>query len=95
MTYIVVVSFEVQPESARRFRERVLQQAEDSLALEPDCTQFDVCADPERDNHFLLYERYQDEAAFQAHLQSDHFKAFDREVTPWVTDKQVRILTRL
>ena len=37
----------------------------------------------------FLYEIYDDRAAFDAHLASPHFRAFDAEVGPWVQDKQV------
>lgn len=95
MNYVVVVSFKIRSDAVGSFRERLSRQAEDSLALEPDCHQFDICVDPAREGLFLLYERYSDEAAFQSHLQSDHFKAFDAEIAPWVEEKEVRLLVRL
>jgi quinol monooxygenase YgiN len=32
---------------------------------------------------------YEDEAAFEAHVQSSHFDEFDRESAPLVTNKSV------
>ena len=47
--YVVVVEFTIKPGFAGRFRERLRQQARDSLELEPECHVFDVCIDPARD----------------------------------------------
>ncbi len=32
--------------------------------------------DPENPNAFFLYEQYEDEAAYQAHAESEHFKTY-------------------
>ena len=93
--HVVTVEFIVKPEHADRFRERVEQQAADSLAREDQCHVFDVCRDPKQAERFFLYEVYEDEAAFQSHLCSAHFKAFDRESRAWVTEKHVTALLRL
>ena len=80
--YVITVEFIVAPEHAEAFQKRVQQQASDSLTKEPDCSVFEVCVDPKRPERIFLYEVYSDEAAFKLHLDSDHFKAFDAEVTP-------------
>lgn len=36
-----------------------------------------------------LCELYDDKAAFDAHLATEHFRIFDRTVSPWVVDKRV------
>ncbi|MFK7944291.1 MAG: putative quinol monooxygenase [Paracoccaceae bacterium] len=56
---------------------------------EPGCQRFDVWQDPADPARVCLYEVYNDRAAFDAHLVSAHFKAFDAEVASWVMDKQV------
>ena len=38
-----------------------------------------------------LYEVYDDAAAFELHLASDHFRAFDETVRPWVQRKDVQV----
>ena len=54
--YVVIVEFTIRPEHAAAFKQRVIQQAEDSLAREAGCHVFDVCLDPARENFVLLYE---------------------------------------
>ena len=37
----------------------------------------------------LLYEIYDDDAAFEAHMRSAHFVQFDAESAPLIVDKSV------
>jgi quinol monooxygenase YgiN len=41
------------------------------------------------DNRITLYEVYDDEGAFQAHLESRHFKDFSDRVSGLVTDRKL------
>ena len=43
---------------------------------EPGCLFYEAHRDIEDENRFLLYEKYEDEAAFQAHGDSEHFKKY-------------------
>jgi (4S)-4-hydroxy-5-phosphonooxypentane-2,3-dione isomerase len=87
--YVVIVEFIIEAAQVNVFRERVRQQARDSLAMEADCHVFDVCIDPERPERVLLYEVYSDAAAFDTHLASAHFIDFDSCVRDWLYDKKV------
>lgn len=89
---IVWVEFVLHPEKAEEFIERVKQQARDSLALEEACRHFDVAVDSKQANRVLLYEIYDDAAAFDLHLASAHFREFDAQVASWVVAKKVEIL---
>jgi quinol monooxygenase YgiN len=41
---------------------------------EPGCLQYDLHRDPENPNVLFLYEQYEDEAAYKAHADSEHFE---------------------
>ena len=43
---------------------------------EPGCEIYQAHRDPEDANVIFLYERYADEAAYQAHADSEHFKTY-------------------
>ena len=92
--YIVTVEFVVWPQYVEEFHQAMQLQAGNSLTREPDCHQFDVCTSDERENFVLLYEVYTDAAAFQFHLDSEHFRAFDQDVASWITDKKVQTCHR-
>ncbi len=88
--FAVVVTFQIRPEAMREFLPLMIENAQISLSEEPECHRFDVCTDGERPNEVLLYEIYSNRAAFDAHLESPHFKAFDRAVASYVLRKDVR-----
>ena len=72
----------------------ILEQARSSLSSEPGCHVFDVCQCEEVPEHIFLYEVYEDRAAFDAHLSSDHYSAFDSAVMNLVAEKHVRYFHR-
>jgi quinol monooxygenase YgiN len=46
---------------------------------EPGCLLYQAHLDPEDKNVLFLYEQYADEAAYQAHAESEHFKRHARD----------------
>jgi len=92
--YVVTVLFEPKPEHADAFRAAMLANAKVSRETEPGCRQFDVCVEADTGRTFL-YELYDDRAAFDAHLASAHFKAFDGAIRDWIVRKDVRIYERV
>ncbi len=90
--HVVTVLFTIHAVHYADFLRAMLQNAATSLADEPGCSRFEVC---EGANHTIfLYEIYDSAAAFDVHLASPHFAAFNQITAPWVADKQVRVFTR-
>lgn len=87
----VCVTFDVKPDSWADFMPLMQAQATNSLTLEPECHHFDVCTQGDVANLVFLYEVYTDRAAFDAHLASDHFKAFDAAVADMIKGKSFAI----
>ena len=92
--YILTVDLTIAPGHLAAFVPLMLENAGKSRD-EPGCRQFDVCRDPTRPESMLLYEVYDDEAAFRAHLQTPHFKAFDHATAAMIAAKQARFYQRL
>jgi quinol monooxygenase YgiN len=88
--YVVTVTFRVHPVRADEFLAAMRENAVTSLASEPGCHRFDVAIGEDGPTTVFLYELYSDRAAFDAHLASAHFKAFDRAVADWVAEKSVQ-----
>lgn len=88
--YVITVTFQVKAEAFADFHEAVLRQAQNSLEREEGCRRFDVCLSDERPGEVFLYELYDDRAAFEAHLETAHYKGFNEKVAPMLLDKQVR-----
>lgn len=91
--FAVVVHFDIIPEKYAAFLPLMRENARKSLAQEPECHRFDVWTDPKRPNQIFLYEVYSNAAAFQTHLESAHFIAFDAAVGDMVADKTVTVWT--
>ncbi len=92
--YAVIVTFQTTDEAANRFRQRVVQQAKDSLQNEDGCLAFDVWTSSETPDTIFLYEIYTDRAAFDLHIETAHFKAFDADVQEMVKSKTVVLQDR-
>ena len=88
--FVVTVTFKLHAAHETAFLERMRQQAAESMAKEDGCRHFDVCTASDGSNKVFLYEIYSDQAAFDVHVQSDHFKDFDAAVRDWVAEKSVQ-----
>jgi autoinducer 2-degrading protein len=84
----LVVSLRVKPEQRERFLAGIKENAASSVRDEPGCLRFDVLEDEADPNHFLLYEIYRDDAAFQAHREAPHFARW-RQVAEGMFTEQV------
>jgi (4S)-4-hydroxy-5-phosphonooxypentane-2,3-dione isomerase len=93
--YVIVVDFKIKPERLAEFMPLMLENARASRETEPGCRVFDVCVDRKQETSVYLYEIYDDRAAFDAHLESAHFKSFDAAVAPMIAAKVVRTLQKL
>ena len=87
--YIIVVDFRVRPGQMAAFRTLIDENARASVRDEEGCSRFDVCADRKDPNRILLYEIYDDRAAFDVHLKTPHFAVFNEKSAPLVADKTV------
>jgi autoinducer 2-degrading protein len=92
--YVVTVEFELHPDCSSEFIRLIHENAFTSLKTEEGCRQFDVCLDPKQPRYVFLYEVYDDRAAFDAHLATEHFGSFDLLSARMVRDKKVRLLER-
>ena len=73
--YVVVAEFVVLQEDVEAFVSLMTRHAELSRA-EPGCLLFEVNQDVSDRCTFLLFERYQDEQAYQAHRATAHYSYF-------------------
>ena len=80
--YVLIVDFEVQDGTADKVIALVSENARNSVEKEPGCLQFDVMQAADNPNRILLFEVYENEAAFQAHGKTDHIKAFLEKARP-------------
>jgi len=87
----VSVDFRLKPDAFEPFVRRVQRQARDSLQNETGCKVFEVWTSLDRPNEVHLHEVYDDAAAFDLHLESGHFQAFDADTADMIIDKTVML----
>lgn len=92
--FVVIVDLDIEADALAAFMPLMRQNAAASLRGEPGCRQFDICYDPGTPTAILLYEVYDDEAAFSVHLASAHYLAFNAATKDMIRSKAVRKLLR-
>lgn len=85
--YVVSVDFGTTPENFTRFKQIMEENAKASVANEPGCREFNVYEVASAPNHLFLLEVYDDDAAFQQHVNSAHFKHFKEVSDPIITSR--------
>lgn len=72
---IVAGSLAIDPDQVPAFRQAV-STLEKKTRQEDGCLYYALAVDDEATGHVVVLERWRDEAALQAHLATDHVKAF-------------------
>ena len=69
--YVIVGTHKILPDFLDSYVENILAHAARSRE-EPGCVRYEVLRDLDDPTTFLLYEVFEDEAAYDAHAASDH-----------------------
>lgn len=93
--FAVCVELQVKPGRMDEFLPLMIENATASLRDEPGCVQFDVAICDQDDHLILLYELYDNEAAFEAHKQSPHFTAFNSANADMLAGRRLHTGTRI
>lgn len=81
--FIYFVNIEVKPENIEQFKVATLENARNTVN-EPGNLRFDVLQQADEPNRFALYEVYTDEAALEAHRQTEHYAVWKKTVENWM-----------
>lgn len=73
MSFVLVVRMKVSEGNEERAVEIARELAEASRA-EPGCKVYKPCVDAEDPSSILIFEEYDDKAAFEAHGATEHFQ---------------------
>jgi len=93
--FIVAAELTVEPSSHDQFLPHVLENARLTRTTEAGCRQFDVNVNPEKRGEFLLYEVYDNRAAFESHQKSAHLQAFRAAAGSLLKNRNVRFFERV
>lgn len=92
--FVLLVEFQVKPESLDHFNGLIEVNARASVANESGCRQFDVLRVTDDPRRVVLYEVYDSEEAFKAHMGMEHTQTFLTAAKPLVDKQTVTRLTR-
>lgn len=87
--FVIIVDFRIRPGAMAPFRKLMDANAIASAKHEPGCRRFDVLAPKDDPDRVVLYEIYDDRAAFDAHLKTPHFASFNTDSTQYIATKTV------
>jgi quinol monooxygenase YgiN len=83
--YVRLAELEIDPAQMDGFNAAIREEVKTSVRVEPDVLALYAVAEKDHPNRVRVFEMYTDEAAYQKHLQTPHFRKF-RDVT----DKMVK-----
>jgi autoinducer 2-degrading protein len=86
---VVVVFLEAERGRSEELRQALGVHAKTCLEREPGCRRYDISVDPLEGASFLLYQVYEDEAAYLAHRELPHYADFRVLTDPWVRTRRV------
>ena len=85
--YSLFIKTRVKPGSADASLSAITANAAATVATEPGCLVFDVSQDRLDPDVIYLYEIYRDDAAYEAHTQTAHFRDSRPLVEPLIVDQ--------
>ncbi len=81
----ITARFRIRPEDADRWPE-ISRSFTEATRAEPGCLWFDWSRSIEDPNEYVLVEAFADDDAGAAHVQTDHFKAAQKELPPHLAE---------
>jgi autoinducer 2-degrading protein len=90
--FINAVDLDIVPTEMEKYLVAIKENGAASVQ-EPGCRQFDILLLASNPNHIFLYEVYDNEAAYQAHRTTDHFKKYAATTANMVAQRNARPMT--
>ena len=87
--FVNAVDLDIVPTEREKYLAAITENGM-AAVKEPGCRRFDILNLASDPNHFLLYEVYDNEAAFQAHRATDHFKKYAATTASMVAKRDSR-----
>jgi (4S)-4-hydroxy-5-phosphonooxypentane-2,3-dione isomerase len=90
--HIAAIDLDIVPAEIEKFKAALTENGAASVK-EPGCREFNIHVLANNPNHIFIYEVYDNEAAAQAHRQTDHFKKYAATTANMVAKREVRVMT--
>lgn len=87
--HVVVVFLETRRDHVASMRSALIRHARNCLEKEPGCRRYEIGEDPVDTASFLIYQVYDDVAAYTAHTELPHVAEFRIKVERWIAARRV------
>jgi autoinducer 2-degrading protein len=91
--YINAVDIDVVPGQLENYLAAIREVGAASIKTEPGCSEFDIAVSQKDPNHLLIFEVYDNAAAFEAHLKTGHYKKYAATAKDIVAKREVHSLS--
>jgi (4S)-4-hydroxy-5-phosphonooxypentane-2,3-dione isomerase len=93
--YINAVDIDVVPGQIENYLAAIEEVGAAAIKTEPGCSEFDITISQKDPNRLFIFEVYDNAAAFDAHLKSDHYKKYAAAVKDIVAKREVHPLSSI
>lgn len=90
--WINAVDLDIAPDQMAKYLEAIKENGAASVK-EPGCREFNITVLANNPNHVFLFEVYDNEAAMNAHRNTDHYKKYQATAANMVTGRNIRVLS--
>jgi quinol monooxygenase YgiN len=88
--YVRIAEIEIDPAQLEAYQAAIREEIEASVRLEPGVLALYAVADKEHPAHVTVFEVYADTDAYQAHLETAHFKKYKAATQGMVKSLRLR-----
>ncbi len=81
-----IAELEIDPEQLEAYKLALKEEIETSIRVEPGVLTLNAVSLKAHPEQIRLFEVYRDQAAYESHLQSPHFKIYKARTRPMVKD---------
>src|SRR4051794_32110941 len=87
--FVRIAELEIDPAQLEAYKAAVREEMETSVRVEPGVLAIYAVAEKDRPSRLRFFEMYADEAAYDAHRQSAHFKKYVEATRDMITSRKL------
>ena len=84
----LIVHLDIKAQALTEFLDLARAHGTNSQRMEAGCLRFDVLVSIEHDNHVVLVEVYEDDAALESHWNSKHMERYLEQVDGMIENRE-------
>src|SRR3954465_7362795 len=89
MPFVRIAELGIDPAQLESYKGAVKEEMETSVRVEPGVLAIYVVAEKDDPSKLRFFEMYTDEAAYNAHRESEHFKKYIEITKPMITSRRL------